>query len=215
METVLIITGVLAFVGLAIWVGHVLEKKRTQAMKLAADRMGHTFEEERSDLLGELAGFHLFQQGRSQRLRNVISGSQGGVAFKVFDYRYTVGSGKNSQTFRQTVAHVRSDRLRLPSFALRPEHIFHKIGGVFGYQDIDFDSHPTFSKKYLLRGQEEQEIRQTFAPHILDHFDQNHGLSVEGFGDELVYYRSGRQLKAELLQGHIEEAIRIHGLFAS
>lgn len=214
METVFIILGVLAFIGLVIWIGHVMEKKRTQAMKVAADAMGYAFEEQRPDLIGELGAFHLFQQGRSKRLRNVISGSQGGVAFKIFDYRYTIGSGKNSQTIRQTVAHVRSDRLRLPGFALRPENIFHKIGGVFGYQDIDFDSHPTFSKKYLLRGQEEQEIRQAFAPHVLDHFDQNHGLSVEGFGEELVVYRGGRQLKPDTLQTHLDDAIRVHGLFA-
>jgi hypothetical protein len=214
VETVLIIVGVIAFIGFLIWIGHYLEKKRTESMRNAAMSLGLAFEEEGGHVLQELAGFKLFQEGHSKKLRNVISGSQGSATYKVFDYRYTVGHGKNSHTYFQTVVHLKSNRLKLPGFAMRPEHIFHKIGGVFGYQDIDFDSHPTFSKKYLLRGELEQEVRDTFKPHILDHFDKNHGLSIEAMGDELLYFKAGAKTKAEVLKTQIDDAIQVHDLFS-
>jgi len=165
MEIALLIIFLVALVGGAIWLAHYFEKKRTEKMRAAAANLGLTFEAEQAhEMVGQLSHFPLFQMGHTKRLRNVIAGSEGGVEFKLFDYRYTTGSGKNSHTWHQTVLMMRSSRLRLPSFTLRPENIFHKIGGVFGYQDFDFDSHPTFSKKYLLRGQVEGEIRHTFDP---------------------------------------------------
>ena len=40
--------------------------------------------------------------------------------------------------------------LRSPS----DENLLHKVGGALGYHDIDFDSVPEFSKKYLLRSKQ-------------------------------------------------------------
>src|SRR5688572_23461862 len=214
MEVALIIIGVVALVGGLIWLGHYMEKKRTEKMKAAAASLGLAFEAEQApDLITALAHFPLFQSGHSKRLRNVIAGNESGIEFKVFDYRYTTGSGKNSHTWHQTVMVLRSQRLRVPSFTLRPENIFHKIGTAFGYQDIDFDSHPTFSKKYLLRGEIEGEVRNTFAPHVLDYFDQNHNLNLEALQGELIFYRAMRQLKPEELRPLIDDGMRIHHLF--
>ena len=91
-------------------------------------------------LLSPLSHLHLFSRGHSQRAHNVLIRQEGDAQVAVFDYRYTVGHGKNSQRYKQTVIHFRSDKLNLPCFNLRPESIFHKIGSVFGYQDIDFDN---------------------------------------------------------------------------
>ena len=214
MEIALFVVGIVALIAGAIWLASYLEKKRTEKMRAAADSLGLTFEAEQAhEMIQALAHFPLFQAGHSKRVRNVIAGSEGGVDFKLFDYRYTTGHGKNSHTWIQTVLLMRSSRLTLPPFTLRPENIFHKIGSAFGYQDIDFDSHPTFSKKYLLRGEIEPEIRNVFAPHVLDYFEQNHNLTVEGVQGELLFYKGMRRLKPEELRPLIDDGIRVHGLF--
>jgi len=87
-----------------------------------------------------------------------------------------------------------SGLVRLPSFILRPENLFHKIGESFGYRDIDFDSHPVFSKQYLLRAADEQACRGLFTKGILDHYDQRAGLSTEGDGDSLLFYRASKRV---------------------
>jgi hypothetical protein len=211
---VLVILGVVGLIGGLIWLNRYLEKRRTEKMKAAAASMGLAFEfEQAPEMITQLAHFPLFQNGHTKRLRNVIGGSEGGVEFKLFDYRYTTGSGKNSHTWHQTVIVLRSQKLRVPSFTLRPENIFHKIGSAFGYQDIDFESHPKFSKKYLLRGEIEGEIRNLFAPHVLDYFDQNLNMNVEALQGELIFYRAMRQLKPEELRPLIDDGLRIHNLF--
>ncbi|MEC9473853.1 MAG: hypothetical protein VX584_04130, partial [Actinomycetota bacterium] len=68
-----------------------------------------------------------------------------------------------------------AEDLQLPTFVIRPENLFHKIGSTFGYQDIDFDAHPTFSKRYLLRGPDEEAIRNTFTDEFLSSYERHKG----------------------------------------
>lgn len=67
----------------------------------------------------------------------------------------------------------------------RPEHTFHKIISAFGYQDIDFGNRPTFSSKYLLRGPDEQGIRNLFIDALLGFYEMNEGTSTDGGGSQL------------------------------
>ena len=133
----------------------------------------------------------------------------------IFEYQYTIGSGRHRRTVRQSVIYFRSPELNLPQFALRPENLFHNIGGVFGYQDIDFDSHPQFSKKYLLRGNDEQKVRELFATEVLGFFEGQDGISTKGGGDQLIFYRLGKRIKPEDVRPFIEEGLEVFRLFAS
>ena len=73
-----------------------------------------------------------------------MKGSKNGFSLQVFDYKYTVGGGRSSHTYNQTVAYIKDMKVSLPFFTLGPENFFHKVGSVFGYKDIDFSSHPLF-----------------------------------------------------------------------
>jgi hypothetical protein len=64
------------------------------------------------------------------------------------------------------VISFQSSLLSLPEFELRSENMFHKIGKAFGCQDINFESHPEFSKRYLLRGADEEAVRTFFTPEM-------------------------------------------------
>jgi hypothetical protein len=92
------------------------------------------------------------------------------VKAAVFDYIYVTGSGKSQQTHYQTVVYLEPVNLALPMFSLRPETLFHRMLSAFGYQDIDFGQRPEFSKQYILRGQNELAIRQTFNDRVLSFF---------------------------------------------
>ena len=122
-----------------------------------------------------------------------MRGNSGDAYVTIMDYQFTTGGGKNSSTFRQTVIVFESDELQLPSFSLRPENFFHKIGSAFGYQDIDFDSFPEFSKNYLLRGINEQAVRDTFNYDILSYCERQKNLCLEGVDKRLIYYQSGKR----------------------
>src|SRR5207237_8398116 len=100
-----------------------------------------------------------------------IYGEANGGKAAVFDYVYVTGYGKNSQTHYQTVVYIEPAKLRVPYFSVRPEGFFTKFLTAFGYQDIDFGQRPEFSKKYVLRGQDEQGIRHTCNDCLLSFFE--------------------------------------------
>lgn len=175
-----------------------LERKRTQALHTAAERMGWSFAAEAD--LGVVPGMErleLFTRGRGQKIRNLSRGGRGDRQVTLFDYEYVTGSGRSRRAWRQTVVHVHSPRLRLPRFALRPEHVVHKIGGLFGYRDIDLPSDPEFSRRYLLRGQDEPAIRAVFGPGVLDFYDRNPRCCTEADGSGLFFWRTSRRVAPE------------------
>ncbi len=183
------------------------EKKRREAMRVLAEANGFTFTQ-KVDAPGEvgLPQIELFERGHSKRITNVMVGEVEGSGVRVLDYRYTTGSGKNSSTALQTVVAIAAGGADLPDFTLAREHFFHKIGQAFGYQDIDFDMFPQFSKKYLLRGADEAAIRGLFNARVIDAYMSSDAGNVEVCGGWLFVFQTGKRIKPELIQGRIESA---------
>jgi hypothetical protein len=210
VSPVVVIVGVVALVGGLIYVGLQMEKKRTEAMQLVCQAMGFAFEE--TGDLDRLRGFGdlpLFDRGHSKRARNVMTGRTADREVLLFDYRYTTGSGKNSHTWSQTVALYPNGASGLPDLDLTPENVFHKIGQVFGYQDIDFDQSPDFSNHYLLRGNDEAAIRSAFPSDALAFFGQQHGWHVEVRGGHVAVYRSGKLCKPPEAPAYLADTLRV------
>lgn len=209
----LFFAGVFTLVIVGIVVNYHLEKKRTEAFQKLAGELSFRFLPAGSgELLRELGHFHLFTPGHSKQMKNLMRGEAQGLEISIFDYRYVVGSGKHRQTWNQSVFLARSSGMNLPHFSMRPESIWHKIGSWFGYEDIDFESHPKFSKAYLLKGPDESAIRNLFTAETLDHFEATHGLNVEGHGDLLIFYRYAR-LQPDKIRDFMTEGFGVLKLF--
>jgi hypothetical protein len=213
MEALYLILGiatVIAVIVLAYWLN---EKKRTDAMGELASTLKFSFsKKEDFSFLKAMHHLHLFSQGHSKKIRNIMKGTASDIAVTIMDYQYTTGGGKSSHTWRQTVIIFQSSLLQLPPFTLRPENLLHKIGAAFGYQDIDFDSHPTFSKRYLLRGDDEDAVRETFNDALLSYYDQSKGLSTEAAGDTLIFYRVSKRVATKDIRSLMEEGFALFSL---
>jgi hypothetical protein len=127
----------------------------------------------------------------------MMYGTVDGARAAIFDYRYTVGHGKHSHTYSQSVVYFQSERLNLPSFSLRPEGFGHKLISALGYQDIDFANRPVFSSKYLLRGPDEQAIRYAFHDAVLAYYENNLKISTDGGAGEIVFYRQNVRVEPQ------------------
>ncbi len=209
-----IIIGVIILaIVLGIIATRIYERKRTERFEQVAEQLGLPFFKEGDPQLVEALGaLHLFSQGRAKRLYNMIHGETEDVDLAVFDYKYTIGSGKSTHTHSQTVVYIHCQDLDLPKFALRPQHFFHRIGKIFGYQDIDFETHPTFSGRYILQGDEETRIREVFRDELLAFFEGLHGVSAEASGGRLVYYRAGKRINPDEVRTLMEEGFRLFAL---
>ncbi len=212
--------------------------RRGQSNKLAdlAQQMGWSFSDEDDHLLSNLWGFELsketFKRRVGREIADVLDPGPGrlssGQEYEVRMFRFwqhtendydSFSPAKSGKLAEQTVIWFRSPQLSLPSFVMRPEHVFHKIGSAFGYQDIDFDSNRTaadFSKKYLLRGADEHAIRSLFKNDVLDFFATHPGKPVlEGRGDRLILYRPGQLIRPENISVFLEEGLEVFRLFVS
>ena len=187
----------ISVVVLAIALHFYYEKKRREKMAQIADGLGFTFAPKPPDPdeigLGHL---DLFQHGRAQRGKNMITGKLEDIGVALFDYQYTTGSGKNQTTHHQTVAAFKLPVPAFPAFQLRREHLFHKVGQMFGYKDINFPDYPQFSKRYLLRSNSEQATREFFTEEVIQFFEQlNEKWSIEAAGQSLVVYQPSKRVK--------------------
>ena len=216
----LVIIG-LILVGLLILRAQKLSEQRTKKFNDFAEHMSMKFSGKGdSALLESLSAFDLFSQS-GVKITNVLHGDSEqlgyGEEFEVRILECTYAIGEDAQV-NQTVICFRSPQLSLPDFSMRPEHFFHKIGSVLGYQDIDFESHPTaveFSKKYLLRGKDEQKIRALFTDTVLTFFSVDRDkVWLEGSGDQLISYRWCQLIEPEDIPAFMKEGFEVFRLFA-
>lgn len=214
LSITLIVIAVLALVGGIIVIVRNIEKKRTEALQAATQSMGLEFSRLPDPrLLPSLSAFPLFSQGHSKKARNIMTGMADEIEITLFDYRFTTGAGKSQHVHRQTVVLQQSSVLDLPAFSLKPQHVFHQIGKVFGYRDIDFDTHAIFSDKYFLRGADEVAIREVFTPDILEYYEARPGLSTEAARNRLLFFRASQKVKPEDLPGFLKDGFHIYTLF--
>ena len=211
----LVFAFILIAAGAAFW-NHLREKKRTESLAEVARQLGLEFRERGcAALLSQLAGFQLFSQGRSRKMRNRILANTDDVELTIFDYEYTTGTRKNSRTWRQTVVCFEGSESVFPQFSLRPERLLDKVGSALGFQDIDFDTHPKFSKNYLLRGSPEERIREVFNEDVLSFFETKSDVSVEAQGQLLVLFRRNGRVKPHEIRSLMEEGFTAFRLLRS
>jgi hypothetical protein len=210
----MIVSGVIGLIVLLVLYANKKAAERTRAMQQAAFALGWSFAAEPPlSIIPGLEQHHLFSQGHSKKLYNMLYGSIDGARAAIFDYKFTVGHGKHSQTYNQTVVYFQSERLSLPSFSLRPESFGHKLISALGYQDIDFSNRPTFSGKYLLRGQDEQAIRQTFQDSVLAYYENNLKLYTDGGANQVFFYRQGVRVEPPNVRSFLDWGLGLLNLF--
>jgi hypothetical protein len=128
------------------------------------------------------------------------------------DYRYKTGHGKNSRRRSMSVLFLSLER-PCPDLSMGPEGVASKIFQAFGAKDINFLTHPEFSKSFILRGDDEDAIRERFDFDLLEFFEGWGGVSLEVSSGELAYYRYNRRCKPELLEAFIEEGFALKAAF--
>lgn len=185
---------------------------RSQSLKKVAYQLSLDYSEESTDkLLPFLEGFRLFSGGRRKRIEHVLTYEHPMLDYRsyIFDYKFIRGSGKSRRVYYQTVFFIRSKKLGLPAFYMRPESILHSIAEWLKLRsDIDFEDYPEFSKQYELQGDDEDYIRATMNEKVLRFFSENKNWSLEGVNYYLIFYKKNRLIAPQ----EIKEFHRI-GMF--
>ena len=212
----IVIVGLVLFFAGLFAIFFYLDRKRSDKIQVVATRLGLTFRRKPTDADKALiVGCHIANSGHSHITSNVLEAAQSEeLRMTLFDHVYTVGYGKSSQQYNQTVTRMQSPVLHLPAFILFPETFFSKIGKLFGGADVNFPEAPQFSKKYILRGPDEGAIRSLFNPALLQFLEQQQRpLSVDAAGDTLFVHRTSRRAKPEEIEAYVAEGKQILAKF--
>ena len=197
--------------GMMYW-SYVANKKRIEGFEQEAEAMGLNFTQQPADsFMAHYGHFKLFNRGRRRGVSNLIEGDSGDVTLRIFDYKFTTGSGKQTRHLVQTIASLKSSQLNIPSLTIHPEGFLSRVGSKMGFQDIDFDSHPTFSKMFVLKGDNEEAIRNFLTPAALEYFEAHQGISLEASGDTLFFYNPNRRIKPEEIKDLLARAYEVFG----
>jgi len=189
------------------------EKKRTKQLSEISSDLKLSFYPDGKDSIFESISFGIFDYGN---VSNMMHGEASNAEFAIFDHRYTKQehfSLRNNLPCKQTAIYFNPTNLNLPRFTLSPENLLHKIGSAFGYQDIDFPTHPDFSKRFLLRGEDETKIRALFTNKLLNFLESQQKITIEGGGNQLILYRDNKRIRPEEWQNFIDQGFQFFDEF--
>jgi len=140
-----------------------------------------------------LKKFHFFEIRPIESKYNCLKGTYEdlGVSWEIADVTFNEGKAFTAETFNTTLMVLKLNK-KLPIFTMEKEgvlgKIFDRVMAFTGYKDIDFEMYPDFSKKFLLMGENESEIRSFFTEKII-HFFENHQIyHLESNGESIVIF---------------------------
>lgn len=209
-----VVAGVISVaVGLvAIEISNHVTKQHTDAMRNISRNLNLKFDPEGHQELHEsLKRFHLATLGPYSTMSNLMYGQRDGIDIAIFEYEYPRG---RNNTIRQTVIWMQRRGTKMTEFSLRPEGVWNQLGGWSGHGDINFDSHPRFSRDYLLKGDDEAAIRELFTDDVLEFYERHAELITEGEGNKLLLYREGVAVTPEKIPSFLNEALALRELFS-
>lgn len=107
----------------------------------------------------------------------------------VSDMTLTSGAMQDKEDTQITVVHVSELNVNIPDFALEPEGLWSKFSELVGGKDIDFHEYPEFSKKYYLRGDNEDAIKGFFNERIVRFLENREQMHIECHKNKLLVYK--------------------------
>jgi hypothetical protein len=207
--------GVVLFV-LFVGVSTMMARRRSRAVAAVAQGLGFSFEEKsKGPESGDLKTW-LFQRGSGKTFRNVMATESAGMNVRLFDYSYVVNEGQNAKTVGQTVATFSRAGLSMAEFEMEPMGMIQRIGEAITHKNIRFDTHPDLGHLYQIRSPDVARTREMFTEVLLSYLeglDAHKKWRLEGQGETLIVYRSGRRVKPEGLKEFFEEASTLAGSF--
>jgi hypothetical protein len=182
---------------------------RATAAKLGFEYVGRADEDVRRRLKT------LFGDDDSVSMRDVLRKKTDKAEILAGEFSYSTGGDaeRGSRDISQTAALVESQRLRLPPFRLQPAgRVVSFLLNTMGMEDMDFETHPAFSRRIHLASSEEEWTRALFDESVLEYFVVYPGLAVEAEGDRFLAYRHGKTHTPRGLVTFLEQALELSAL---
>ena len=140
-----------------------------------------------------LKRFHFFEIRPIERKSNTLKGSfdESNMSWEISDVTFNEGDAFSAETFNTTLMVLKLNK-PIPVFTMEKEGLFEKIFdrvmALTGYKDIDFEMYPNFSKRFLITGKEETEIRSFFTDELIRFFENHQIYHIESNGEAIIIF---------------------------
>ncbi len=167
---------IVAIIGITIVVfAQIAAQKRREEMATLATQLGLRFDPSSDHGHDEEFGhFEIFRRGHSRVARNRLTGMVqiGDRSYELdagdFRYKRTSRTGKDRRTstyrFSYMILQLPFDT---PELLIRPEGFFDKLAGVFGFDDIDFESEE-FSRRFHVKSSDKRFAYDVIHPAMME-----------------------------------------------
>jgi hypothetical protein len=200
----LLVFGVLAAAALGWVLYQVSETQRQMGLDRAARRLGMNFNfglpRELRDTIGRFRCIEKATEagGDFQAGINTITGERRGRKLALFDYQWVtvsyyrdhraglLGTERESRRTHTRSAVAAQMGVSIPPILIRPERLVDKAAALLGYEDIDFDSMPEFSRRFYVNSPDPAFARRFVTPRLAKFFLENVRCTVDFAGSWLL-----------------------------
>lgn len=144
---------------------------------------------------------------------NILRGRKNNRNIIIFDQAYTMGGNQHRTFHTKTITAIEFDEAQLPAMCIYPEGLFDKVWDGLTKYDIDFAQNPVFSKKYILYGKDEKQIRDFFDPQILTFYEEQPPFITICGGKYLLIY-GDKLLSSSEIEAQLDVLFSLGDLFS-
>ena len=171
-----------------------ITKRQIRLQKMAISN-GWSFERDVDWNTSYLRNFHFFDSRPIEMKNNSLQGfdTENNAHWEIADIVFDEGAMLALEIYQTTVQIVHLPS-KIPSFIIDKEGFFDKIFSRVRVlpvlnKDINFKENPVFSSKFLLSGENEEEIRDFFSDELLQFLSENEIHHIESNGEALMIFK--------------------------
>jgi hypothetical protein len=170
-------------------------RRRRKELSVWADANGLVFAAgPNRELDADYPAFKCLHTGSSRCGYNLMGGKWSGRDFRAFDYRYTVGSGKNQSTVVFS-AIVLENQAPLKPLLIRTENLFDHVAEFFGAEGIKFES-AEFNRAFHVTSPDRKWAYDVLHPRAMEFLLSMPKFEVQ-FDDVLVMVHRARTFSVQ------------------
>lgn len=159
----------------------------------------------------DLQKFRFFETRPIEYKTNVITGEydDSGVHWELSDITFDEGALMATEVYHTTIQVIQMPG-KIPEFTLEAEGLFEKIfdrvKSLPRNRDIDFKLFSKFSSHFLLKGEDEQAIREFFKrDHVIEFLEDHDDIyHIESDGNALLVFKSLRFARVNEIEKMLE-----------
>jgi MFS superfamily sulfate permease-like transporter len=172
--------------------GHiVLEKvlnERQKSLQQFAQSIGADFKPDNAFDLYKYDGFLFGKRLVYSSNRVIYQEQKNKPKMIIAEINLMEGAQPTSRRYSTTTLLINNIGKTIPDFELRKEDQLDKLKQYIGIDDINFAEYPTFSSKYMLKGNEEEKIRLLFNQKLIEFLEQNDEYLLEAKHNDILIY---------------------------